>query len=266
MSKPLIIGVSARIHHPLEAPCDLGNVYTKTLYYMEQSIASWIIAKEVLVVLIPALDTDAMRQRSGLDASSYADLLDGLVLQPGSDISPQMYGERPVVPEWAGDHIRDRYELDLFKAFVDAGKPVLGICRGCQLINVAMGGTLYQDIPMQLGDTPAHRDDALYERILHDVTIEEGSRLSDLYPDVRHAKINSIHHQAIKDLGRDLIVEARSPPQGIAEAIRWRGASYVFGVQWHPEFLANEVLDERQLDGAAIVNEFLAEVRSRRDR
>lgn len=263
--EPLIIGVSARIHYPLSPDYDLGKVYTKTLHYMEQSIAHWVTDRSVITVLIPALNDDQLRLRAGVGVAAYARMLDGLLLQPGSDISPGEYGETPKIPEWKGDAQRDRYELDLFDAFVAEGKPVLGICRGCQLINVAMGGSLYQDIPSELGDTPQHRDSTLYERILHDVQIVAGTGMAQLYPGKRRAKINSIHHQAIKTLGKDLVIEAISLPDGLAEAIRWDGPSYVVGVQWHPEFLDAEQLDVGQLDGTPIVDEFLAHVRLRRD-
>jgi putative glutamine amidotransferase len=83
-----------------------------------------------------------------------------------------------------------------------------------------------------------------------------------MYPKVAQAMVNSIHHQAVKDLGRDLVVEALAIPDGIVEAIRWRGASYVFGMQWHPEFLAQRELDLGQLDGRPILHDFLRAVRS----
>src|ERR1700712_1269369 len=262
MAKPLIIGISARIHHPVGPVLDLGGVYTKTLHYLEQSVAHWVLAKDVLAVMIPAIESEGLIQRSEMSLSSYAEHLDGLVLQGGADVAPESYGEKPLTPEWSGDRIRDRYEIDLFNAFVAAGKPVIGICRGCQLINVALGGTLFQDIPTQVTQAISHRDADLYERALHDVTMVQGTRLSKLYPSVKQAKINSIHHQAVKDLGKDLVVEAIGMPDGIVEAIRWRGPSYVFGMQWHPEFLSLKMLDSTQLDGAPILNEFLETARA----
>ena len=262
MAKPLLIGISARIHHPIGPVLDLGGVYTKTLHYLEQSVANWVLAKDVLAVMIPAIESEGLIRRSDMSLSSYAEHLDGLVLQGGADVAPESYGETPLTPEWSGDRIRDRYEIDLFNAFVAAGKPVIGICRGCQLINVALGGTLFQDIPTQVTQAISHRDADLYERALHDVTMVQGTRLSKLYPSVKQAKINSIHHQAVKDLGKDLVVEAIGMPDGIVEAIRWRGPSYVFGMQWHPEFLSLKMLDSTQLDGAPILNEFLETARA----
>ena len=266
MAKPLIIGISARIHHPVGAVLNLGGVYAKTLHYLEQSVAHWVLAKDVLAVMIPAIESEGLIRRSDMSLAAYAEYLDGLVLQGGADIAPQSYGETPLHPDWAGDAVRDRYEIDLFNAFVAAGKPVIGICRGCQVINVALGGTLFQDIPTQLPAAVAHRDTAMYERALHDVSFVAGSRLAQLYPGRTQAKINSIHHQAVKDLGKDLVVEALGVPDGIVEAIRWRGPSYVFGMQWHPEFLALASLDEAQLDGGPILRDFLDTARARKER
>lgn len=265
MARPLIIGISARIHHPLGPQRDLGGVYTKTLHYLEQSVAHWVLAKGVLAVMIPAIESEGLIRRSEMSLGAYAEHLDGLLLQGGADVAPQSYGETPLHADWAGDRIRDRYEIDLFNAFVAAGKPVLGICRGCQLINVALGGTLFQDIATQVDEAIAHRDTDLYDRALHDVTLVPGSRLAQLYPSTTHAKINSIHHQSVKGLGRDLVVEALGVPDGVVEAIRWRGPSYVFGMQWHPEFLALKSLHETQLDCEPILTDFLATARALRD-
>ena len=150
--------------------------------------------------------------------------------------------------------MRDRYELDLIDRFMQAGKPVLGICRGCQLINVAFGGTLYQDIATQRPDALAHVDlRALRPQPARRCEFVPGTRLAGLYPGQPTAHINSIHHQAVKDLGRELEVEARAP-DGLVEAVRWRGPSYVFGMQWHPEFMAaDDPLHEAQLDGGPLL-------------
>lgn len=265
MAKPLLIGVSARIYRPAGPVRDLGGVFTKTLHYLEQSVAHWIMSRDVLVVMIPAIESQGMIERSEMSLAAYADHLDGLVLQGGNDIAPQTYGEQPLAPEWEGDLVRDRYEIELFNAFVGLGKPVIGICRGCQLINVALGGTLYQDIATQIPQAITHRDAAKYDLQLHEMNLVQGTRLAALYPNVTQATVNSIHHQAIKELGRDLTVEAVGVPDGIVEAIRWRGPSYVFGMQWHPEFLALRELHVAQLDGRPIRDDFLAAARARKE-
>ena len=263
--KPLLIGISARIHHPIGPQRDLGGVYTKTLHYLEQSVAHWVLAKGVLAVMIPAIESAGLIRRSDMSLGAYAEHLDGLVLQGGADIAPETYGETPLDPDWAGDRTRDLYEIDLFNAFVEAGKPVLGICRGCQMINVALGGSLYQDIATQVTTPITHRDAARYEDQYHEVSLVPGTRLAQLYPGVTRAGINSIHHQSVKVLGRDLMVEARCETDGVIEAIRWRGPSYVFGMQWHPEFMTQQPAPPTQLDGAPILQDFLTTARARRN-
>jgi len=264
VSPPLLIGVSARIHHPADHPVNLGGVYTKTLHYLEQSVAHWVMSKNVLVMMIPAIESEGLIQRSEMRLYHYAEALDGLVLQGGADIAPPTYNEQPRDPAWIGDRVRDRYEIELFEAFVGKGKPVLGICRGCQLINVAFGGTLYQDIATQVPNAMDHRDISKYEQNFHRLRFVDGTGLAKLYPNRREALINTIHHQAVNKLGRGMIVEALSEPDGIVEAIRWRGPSYVLGVQWHPEFMFGPGIGAEHLDGSPILNEFLDAVRARK--
>lgn len=243
----LRIGVSARIQYG--DPAKPGYL-KKNIYYLEQEYAHWILAHGALVFLVPDLAGS-----TSLTFADYAAELDGLMLQGGSDISPQCYGEEPLRPEWAGDPQRDRYELELLKRFLEAGKPVLGICRGQQLINVALGGTLYQDTLTQVAGTRRHHDVSIYDDHYHDVEILPGTRLAALYPGRGTARVNTIHHQAVRDLGRDLVIEARSLEDGLVEAIRSRGAKYLVGVQWHPEFLHGR--DPGLLDGTPLLQEFL---------
>jgi gamma-glutamyl-gamma-aminobutyrate hydrolase PuuD len=155
--RPLRIGLSARIYHPVAGATGLQS---KSLQYLEQSVAHWVMSRDVMVFMIPAVSGDAMVHRSSIRLSDYPGYLDGLILQGGADISPQSYGEEPSHPDWAGDRVRDAYEMELLHEFMEAGKAVLGICRGAQLINVALGGTLYQDIATQIetaGAAPACR-------------------------------------------------------------------------------------------------------------
>jgi putative glutamine amidotransferase len=182
-----------------------------------------------------------------------------LLLMGGADVCPETYGEAALRPDWSGDRIRDDYEIALLHAFVDAGKPVLGVCRGAQIINVAHGGTLYQDIATQRPGALDHRNWDVYAANFHATAIVPGSGLASLYPGRAEAKTNSVHHQAAKDLGRDLVVEAWSEPDRIVEAVRWTGPSYVFGVQWHPEF--HDPGDVSLLDDTPILDDFLAHAR-----
>jgi putative glutamine amidotransferase len=234
---PPRIGVSPRLFHP--EPGARG-VHTKLLDYLEHSVADWLLERGALPFLIPV----------NSQVREYLQALDGVLLQGGTDISPLAYGEAPRKPEWAGDPMRDRFEIELVQACVAAGKPLLGICRGAQLINVALGGSLHQDIP-------AHRSDG-YDAHAHEVRLEPGSGLAKLYGELGPRRVVSIHHQAINRLGRDLVVEARSVEDDIVEAIRMNGTSYVCAVQWHPEFHGGR---DGFLDGRPLADEFLAAVR-----
>jgi putative glutamine amidotransferase len=256
MNQPLKIGLSPRfLHH---VPPALG-FRGKTLQYLEQSIAHWLMTANALVFMIPSIEGGGLLRRGNIRIADYVDALDGLVLQGGADVSPLTYGERPLRAEWEGDRVRDMYEIDLLQEFISAGKPVLGICRGLQLINVALGGTLYQDIRFQHGDDLEHHNVDAYDQHYHSIALVAGSGLARLYPDVGSARVNSIHHQAVKDLGKDLAVEALSIPDDLVEAIRWRGSGYLVGVQWHPELI--DPNDTALLDSAVILSEFLAAAR-----
>jgi putative glutamine amidotransferase len=252
----LKIGISACFFHP----DPLRAVFKgKTLQYVEQEMAHWVMQKDAMALMIPSPEGDSRRPGSKVSVGDYARELDGLVLMGGSDVSPVTYGEKPLRPEWAGDKIRDDYEIALFRAFVGAGKPVLGVCRGAQVINVAQGGTLYQDVALQFPGALNHRNWDIYDRNSHATAIVSGSGLAKLYPGVSLTKTNSVHHQAAKELGRDLVVEAWSEPDRVVEAIRWTGPSYVFAVQWHPEF--HDGQDASFIDDTPILDDFLAHAR-----
>jgi putative glutamine amidotransferase len=231
--EPLKIGVSARLLYPDSRRTFLP---TKSVQYLEQSVANWVMSADVLAFMVPEMSLATPHQPK-TRPKLYVDALDGLLLQGGEDMSPQSYGEQPINPRWSGDQLRDRYEIELFHEFVSQGKPVFGICRGHQLINVALGGSLYQDIPTQCAGSIEHRNSEKYEHCFHDMRILPNTWLSRLYPGVTSKRINTIHHQAIKKLGEGLVPEAMSDPDGIVEAVRWEGHSFVVGVQWHPEFM-----------------------------
>lgn len=260
MDKPLLIGVSARIHYPGSAGMPATGVWSKTVHYLEQSVAHWLLGGGACAVMVPAVDAESITLRSDLNLADYAAALDGLLLQGGNDVAPETYGETPLHADWHGDAVRDRYERDLIQAFVDAGKPVFGICRGLQLLNVHFGGTLLQDIEAQLPQSRTHRVLGRYENHHHAVEFVPGTRLASLFPGVARATTNSIHHQGIKALAPEFTVEARCPDDGLIEAVRWRGPSFVAGVQWHPEF--HEPDHPHTLDDRAILRDFLAAARA----
>ena len=214
---------------------------------------------DALVFMVPSIQAGGVIRTEDLRIPQYVAALDGLVLQGGADVSPATYGEAPLRTGWEGDGIRDAYELALLRGFIEAGKPVLGICRGLQLINVAFGGTLYQDIAAQRGHG-RHVDAEAFDQHFHDIEVVPDTPLARACRGCTTGRVNSIHHQAVKDLAPGFFVEAYSVPDCIVEAIRWRGPGYVAGVQWHPEF--HDPGDARLMDGRVILDDFLGAARA----
>ena len=253
-ARRLKIGLSACFSH---ADPTRSLFSGKTLQYVEQSIAHWLMSSGAMVVMVPC--PTGSTQRGDVTFSHYAQWLDGLVLHGGADVWPGSYGETPLQTQWSGDKLRDDYDKALVAAFEAAGKPIFGVCRGLQLLNVAYGGTLYQDIETQVPDSFNHRDAAIYDLNFHSVDIVPTTQLSQLYPGVERVRVNSIHHQAIKDLSDEFEAEAFSVTDGLIEAIRRkdRAKSYMAAVQWHPEF---HLPDSDTIDDGAMLRDFLAAV------
>ena len=256
MSERLKIGISACLLHP---DAQRKAAPSKTLQWIEQSTAHWVMAAGALPVMIPSPLGETAR--GDVTVADYAHWLDGLVLHGGADVWPGHYGEEPLKPEWCGDRQRDLYEIALLRAFEAARKPVLGICRGLQLINVAHGGSLYQDIATQKPGARLHRDAAAYDLHFHTAQIVPGSRLAQLLGTQPHT-INSVHHQGIKQLAPDFVVEAVSPEDGVIEAIRHTGDAWVSAVQWHPEFHFPEL---GVVDDTPLLHDFLEAARAARN-
>ena len=228
----------------------------KTLQYVEQSIAHWLMSAGAMVVMVPSPRGDTTRGDATLD--DYAGWLDGVVMHGGADVWPGNYGEEPMREEWLGDRLRDVYDMEVVKAFAKAKKPIFGVCRGLQLINVAFGGALYQDLQTQHPGAQQHRNAVAYDQHFHEISIVPGTHLAELYKDKLRVTVNSIHHQGIKIVAPEFVVEALSEPDGVPEAIRLRpapGRGYIAATQWHPEF--HKVGGAHTLDDTAILNDFL---------
>ena len=250
------VGISACFFHSdVARPIFTG----KTLQYVEQSIAHWVMSTGALAVMIPCPTGGTQKGDAALH--DYAGWLDALLLEGGSDMWPGSYGETALQDKWSGDRVRDEYEMALLRAFEREGKPVLGICRGLQVMNVAHGGTLLQDIDTMRQGAVRHRDAALYDRNLHPLAFEPGSRLAEVFGGVTEATVNSVHHQAIKELAPGFEVEARCPTDGMIEAIRRPGGSFMAAVQWHPEFHRR---GEGTLDDRPLLDDFLSAARAAR--
>ncbi len=164
--------------------------------------------------------------------------LDGAMLTGGGDIAPSYYHEAPHPKANSPDATRDTFELDLAKLSLDNGLPLFGVCRGLQVLNVAAGGTLIQDIPSEMSQALGHEVNSPLNAIAHEVWITRGSALSktmqEQLVDGDVLQVNSRHHQAIKTLGVGFEVSATAP-DGVIEAIERSGARFCVGVQWHPE-------------------------------
>ncbi len=228
----------------------------KTLLYVEESLAHWVMRLGAQAYMIPSVATGGK-----VALKEYAESLDGLVLHGGADVAPESYGETPLKEEWKGDRVRDLYEIELFRAFKDADKPVLGVCRGAQLINVALGGSLYQDITTQVEPSLNHRDWHIYDQNFHEIKFNEGSYLEKIFGRGSF-RTNSIHHQALRKIGDGLVVEAVSTEDGIVEGVKYQGPNYVCGIQWHPEFHDDE--DNALLSGDPLLRDFMSECEVRK--
>jgi len=215
MSVPSLVGVTA------------GNDPTRPDHYVVRwdYVRSVEFAGGVPVVLAPsgAALHPALLSR-----------LDGLVLTGGVDVSPALYGEPPHPAVTTSSAERDEFELKLVREALVLDLPLLAICRGLQVLNVALGGTLVQDIPSLVGTSVSHDDRARPRTgLAHPVRIVPGTRLHTLLG-VDGVEVNSFHHQAASALGHGLVATAFAP-DGVVEGIELPSARFVLGVQWHPE-------------------------------
>ncbi len=198
-------------------------------------LASYVMAVEtaggVPLILVPLRDTANLEYQ--------VELIDGLLLTGGVDIDPRHYGEEPHQCLGTIEPDRDGYEIPLTRRAVEKKMPLLGICRGMQIMNVALGGSLHQDIATALKRTIKHRQEAPNWYATHSIVIEENTNTQRILG-AKSIRVNSFHHQAINKPGEDLIVAARSETDGVVEAIEGTGNLPFLGVQWHPEALRGE--------------------------
>lgn len=161
--------------------------------------------------------------------------LDGIILTGGSDVDPKYFNQEPSIGTNDISPIRDEMEIYLSQQAIKHNKPIFGICRGCQVLNVSMGGSIYQDIYSETPTTLKHCQNAPKWYATHDINIVEGSIHEKLFkaPKIR---VNSFHHQAIKDLASGFIISAYAS-DGIIEAIEYNQCSFCVGVQYHPELM-----------------------------
>lgn len=221
-----VIGITATLKEDVDLVAErpLGRFVRADLDYVE-GVAN---AGGVPVVLPPVGEHRA--------AEAVIGGLDGLLLSGGSDLDPGYYGEKPIPELSVTLPERDAFEMALLGMALRRGIPIFGICRGLQIMNVALGGTLYQDLPAQLGrEVLKHRQDTPKWQPSHEIEIQGDSWVGEIV-EKSVIKVNSYHHQGIKDLADGLVVTARSA-DGVIEAVESRDFSerWLLGVQWHAE-------------------------------
>lgn len=253
MNKRPLIGISPRLIPPHKNPIGPKG---KSLQGIEPGIAHLLLRLRALPFMLPTFDRNSDSLFFDSIVESYIDQIDGLILQGGADINPSMYGQQPLIEYNDSDIVRDMFEIALFKKALDKKIPVLGICRGCQIINVALGGTLRQEINgvSSIPHVLPEQDENNY----HPVRFEKASIISKIYPEKKSLVVNSIHHQAVDKLGDGLVIEAMSEDD-VVEAISLETSDFVLGVQWHPEFMTSG--ENEKGEGKSIFEYFMSRVK-----
>ena len=239
-----IIGISASIL------IDNGDFAGYRRIYVNEDYADAVIKAGATPLVLSINDEDSV-------IDEYINIIDGLILSGGHDVDPRNYEENPnpklgqVLPE------RDSFDLKLLKKAKEKNIPILGICRGFQLINVSYGGSLWQDLSYSDKDYIKHNQVYGPEITTHSIKVEEGTKLHNIFKKDT-LSVNSFHHQIIKNLGQGLKLSAQAP-DGVVEAFEDPNYSFLLGVQFHPEML-HRVKDEMQ----GLFNELVKEAGEKR--
>lgn len=204
--------------------CSLGEG-TPDRYTLSARYVDAIAAAGGVPVLLPAMTID--------DVQVFAAGLDGLLVPGGGDIDPIYWGEEPRVENGWIDPVADAFEIAIIQHFLAHGRPILGICRGMQALNVAAGGDIHQDLYQATGTSLQHQQKAPAWHGTHEVHIETQSLLHQTVGLVR-LRVNSFHHQAVRRVAPGFVACAQAE-DGVIEAIERAGSGFVVGVQWHPE-------------------------------
>jgi putative glutamine amidotransferase len=234
-----VIGVTASLREDVDAVAQrpLGRFVRADLDYVEGVVG----AGGVPVVFPPV--------GGARGAQVLLGGIDGLLLSGGSDLHPSYYGEEAVPELGVTIPERDAFEMSLVEQALRRGIPIFGICRGMQVLNVALGGTLYQDLPSQMDHSVllGHRQETPKWQPTHEVDVDGGSQVAGIMG-TGELKVNSYHHQAVKDLATGLVAVAQAP-DGVVEAVEWRDLSqrWLVGVQWHAEAMRDVGPEHRKL-------------------
>jgi putative glutamine amidotransferase len=237
-----IIGITG-MRWPDEKKEDMHQMDKTQVHYIEA-----IQKSKGIPIVLPVLEefnTETIKRQ--------VSLVDAILIQGGIDVTPSFYGEE-ALPELDITCIKtDKFLLEVIKYAKERKIPILGICKGMQLINVSYGGTLYQDIKYAGLDSKSHRQsEESITKPFHSINIEKNSLLGKIFDNKEKLMVNSYHHQAVKDLGKGLVIDAKAD-DGIIESIHYDDKSqWILGVQFHPEQLSRNNEDFR-----AIFSEFI---------
>ncbi|MFC6275099.1 gamma-glutamyl-gamma-aminobutyrate hydrolase family protein [Levilactobacillus tangyuanensis] len=216
-----------RIALPADTLGEATNIINeRNAAFAPRPVVEAIVAAGGIPVILPTVDPDLV--------PDYLSLFDGVAFLGGADVDPTFYQEEPHVLLGKTDRKRDLFEMALLHAAIDNNKAVLGICRGLQLINVTLGGTLYQDLTEDPNAKIKHSQAAFGNQVTHHATVTPGSHLAEITG--KRLLVNSRHHQAAKTIAPDLTVTARADDQ-VVEAVESTASDQVLAVQWHPENL-----------------------------
>ncbi len=208
---------------------------------------------------LPADYVEAVRRAGGLPwlippgEERWRELLervDALVFTGGGDVDPALYGGKPHAAIYGVDRVRDESEIQLVRAAIEDEKPALAICRGCQVVNVALGGNLIADLAEEVGDGVRHRGEGPGTRAFHPVAVQPGSQLAGILGALE-LEPSSSHHQAIRRLASGLEIVARAP-DGTIEAVEMETHPFLVAVQWHPEHTAADDPSQQRLFDALV--------------
>ena len=225
MQKTIIIGILGVVDD--EIVTRIQNTYIKAIEKFGGS-----------PILLPYVERD-----ESIDA--FVSLCDGFLFTGGADIAPERYGETPKPTCGKVQKYRDELDFKAFYKAMKADKPILAICRGMQLVNAALGGTLYQDIPTEYETNMLHRQTEAVNEPSHAVNVITDTPLSAI-AEGKTMIANSFHHQAIKDLAEGLAVTCEAE-DGLIEGVYWTGDQYFRGYQWHPERLSANYLSNENV-------------------
>ena len=209
--------------------CQKENFIARSINRLNTTYINAVLKAGGTPIILPIL-------KNPEDIKNYVDIVDGIIFTGGEDLSPLYFGEEPIreVDEICYD--RDTFEMELFKQAYEKAIPIFGICRGTQLINIALGGTIYQDIYKQIPNIGGHTCPNNLQEGHHNIIIENDTIMFDIFKKERLV-VNSLHHQAVKDLGANLKTSSSSI-DGIIESIESTDDRFILGVQFHPEAMA----------------------------